>query len=373
MIVAARQLLAPRGLTGPGWIEVQAGRIAGWGEGTPPAAPDTVVDGLVAPGFVDVHAHGGGGANFGADPDQTATVLATHLAHGTTTMVGSLVTESLATMEAEVRAMSAFVSAGRLAGIHLEGPWLAEAYKGAHPADRLLDPAIADIDRLLQASQHTIRMVTIAPEKPGALDAIRYLAAHGVAVAVGHTAADFDQARAAIAAGARGATHLFNAMPDLLHRQPGPGLALWQDPRVWVELICDGVHVHLSLVAQVMATKPDKAVLVTDAMAAAAFGDGDYVLGELSVEVRDRVARVAGTTTIAGSTLTLSRAVQTAIAAGIDPRIALEAATSHPADYLGLTDVGRIESGRWADLVCLDDDCAVQRVMRRGTWVGPVA
>jgi len=332
-------------------------------------ATDLRVDGIVSPGFVDVHSHGGGGANFCADPDQVTTVLATHLAHGTTTMIGSLVTDSLAEIEQEVRTLAKFVADGRLAGIHLEGPWLSPQYKGAHPENLLIDPVIADIDRLLEAGVGCVRMVTIAPEKPGALAAIRHLAERGVVVAVGHTAADLDTAKAAIAAGARGATHLFNAMPDILHRAPGPGLALWHDPDVWVELICDGVHVHTDLIAQVMATKPDKTVLITDAMAAAGSDDGDYVLGQLPVEVRQGVAHIAGTTTVAGSTLTLSRAVRTAVAAGVGLETALLSATAHPADYLGLTDVGRLAPGTWADLVCLDDDLNVTQVMRHGQWV----
>jgi len=367
MIIAARRLLGPSGFA-EGWVEVASDRITAWGEGTPGAEPDVTAD-VVSPGFVDVHCHGGGGANFCEDPAQISTVLDTHAAHGTTTMVASLVTESLAELSDEVRALSAFAGDGRIAGIHLEGPWLAEEYKGAHPASLLLDPKIPDIDALLDAGRGTVVMVTVAPEKQGGLEAIRHLSDRGVMAAVGHTAADYGTVCEAIEAGARGATHLFNAMPDILHRAPGPGLALWSDPRVWVELICDGVHVHPKLIAHVMATKPDKSVLITDAMAAAGFDDGDYLLGELPVEVRDGVAHIAGTSTIAGSTLTLDSAVRTAVAAGVDPVTALRAATANPADYLGLTGVGRIEPGFWADLVCLTDDLHPTCVMRRGRWI----
>ena len=411
-LIRARSLLSPTGLIDNGWVEIDGTRIRAWGQGEPletapdpghaaPRTPDpghaarsrsihdcrgehgfcncaqnagsqfptVTIDGIVAPGFVDVHCHGGGGASFDGGPEQAATVLATHLRHGTTTMVASLVTADLPELESQVRALAPLVTDGSLAGIHLEGPWLSEQHKGAHAADLLRDPVVADIDRLLDAGGGAVRMVTIAPEKPGALAAIRHLASRGVTVAVGHTAADLDTAKAAIAAGARGATHLFNAMPDILHRAPGPGLALWHDPDVWVELICDGVHVHTDLIAQVMATKPDKTVLITDAMAAAAAADGDYVLGQLPVEVRQGVAHISGTTTVAGSTLTLSRAVRTAVAAGVGLETALLSATAHPADYLGLTDVGRLAPGTWADLVCLDDDLNVTQVMRHGQWV----
>jgi len=366
MIIAARHLLSPRGLV-EGWVEV-GDRVISWGEGFPPAAPDMTAE-YVSPGFIDVHCHGGGGANFGADPAQNATVVHTHAQHGTTSMVASLVTVSRDDLAEQVSVLSELVAKGLLAGIHLEGPWLSPLYKGAHPESLLLDPAIPDIDRLLDAGGAAVRMVTIAPEKPGAIDAIRHLCERGVMVAIGHTGADYDVTCEAIEAGARGTTHLFNAMPEILHRSPGPGLALWSDPRVWVELICDGIHVHPRLAAHVMATKPDHCVLITDAMAAGGSEDGDYRLGELPVEVRHGVAHIAGTPTIAGSTLTLDRAVRTAVGAGVDRTLALRAATSNPAQYLGLTHVGRIEPGFWADLVCLTEDLVPTRVMRHGEWI----
>ncbi|MCL2471451.1 MAG: N-acetylglucosamine-6-phosphate deacetylase [Propionibacteriaceae bacterium] len=374
-LIYAERLYGPQGLVDGGWVKVSGERIEAWGRGSSWGSvsasphPDVVVDGILSPGFVDVHCHGGGGANFGADPVQAETVRATHAAHGTTSIVASLVTGSLADLEEQVRVLSRLVADGRLAGIHLEGPWLAPEYKGAHAEHLLIDPLPADIERLVQAGNGAIRLVTIAPERPGALDAIRLLTQQGVVVALGHTAADFDATRLAIEAGARGATHLFNAMPDILHRSPGPALALWQDPKVWVELICDGVHVHPALAAQVMATKPDTSVLITDAMAAAAYPDGHYTLGDQDVEVRDQVARLSGTATIAGSTLTLDKAVRTAVQSGIPLSTALKAATSNPADYLGLPDVGRIAPGMWANLVCLTNTLTVTAVMRHGQWI----
>ena len=367
MLIRAQQMLTPDGLADSGWVEITGQRVTAWGHGaTTPGTPDLALDGLVSPGFVDVHSHGGGGANFDDGLAAARTALAAHLAHGTTTMIASLVTGTLDDMEASIRALTPLVTAGELAGLHLEGPWLAPDYKGAHDEAMLREPELAEVERLATAGP--VRLVTIAPERPGALPAIAWLAAHGVVAAVGHTAADDTCTRAAIAAGATGATHLFNAMPDLLHRAPGPALPLWASPDVWVELICDGVHVAPDLVAHVMATKPRRCVLITDAMAAAGAADGDYHLGGLTVEVRAGVARLAGRSTIAGSTLTLDQAVRVAVAAGVPLEVALRAATCQPADYLGLPDVGRLAEGYFADLVVLDDALCVQKVMRRGQW-----
>jgi len=364
-IIAAKRLLTPAGLQDDGWLEISGQVVSAWGVGEPPAQPDEVFS-LVSPGFVDVHSHGGGGVNFADGIDAARTVLGAHRAHGTTTMIASLVTASMDALTAQIGELEPLVASGELAGVHLEGPWLAPAYKGAHDASLLRDPSLPEVHELVTAGP--VAMVTIAPERPGAMSAIRWLAARGVVAAVGHTGADDACARQAIEAGARGATHLFNAMPEMLHRAPGPALPLWQSPDVWVELVCDGVHVATDLVAAVMTSKPERCVLVTDAMAAAGAPDGDYLLGGLAVEVRGGVARLTGTNTIAGSTLTLDQAVRVAVGAGVPLELALNAATSHPADYLGIAGVGRLGAGDCADVVAMDDALQVVKVMRRGVW-----
>ena len=370
LLVAGRILFPDSDAPVAGHLEIDGATIVAAAPGTAPRAADEHVSGLIVPGFVDVHSHGGGGASFVTeDADVARQVLAAHRRLGVTTMVASLVTGAMPDLKRQVACLAGLVEAGELAGIHLEGPWLALEYKGAHPPLLLADPQPAAVAELLAAGRGTVKMVTIAPERKGAMESIRLLAAQGVVVAIGHTDADFDTCRAAIDAGARGATHLFNAMAPLRHRDPGPVLALWEDPRVHLELIMDGVHVRPELVAFVMATEPHRVVLVTDAMAAAAAADGDYVLGELPVEVRDRVARIAGTDTIAGSTLTLDRAVRNCVAAGVPLAQAVRAATSVPADYLGLADVGRLAAGKRADLAVLADDLTVMRVMHRGAWL----
>lgn len=332
-----------------------------------PKARDVVDlgDVTLAPGLVDVHNHGGGGVAFSEDPILAA---ATHRAAGTTTVVASLVTQSIEELDRQVRMLAPLVESGELAGIHLEGPWLAEKYKGAHPADKLRDPVASEVEGLLDAGAGAVRMVTIAVEKPGALESVRLMASRGVVAALGHSDCTFDQAREAIGAGVTGATHLFNAMPGLHHREPGPVLALLEDDRVWCELIVDGVHLRPELAAWVMSVS-DRVVLVTDAMAAAGCSDGDYVLGDLPVEVRSGVARIAGTDTIAGSTLVLSRGVQVAIEAGVAPEVALRAATFNAAQYLRLAGVGELAPGASADLVVFGADWGVEKVLHRGEWV----
>lgn len=369
LLSAPRLLLDDNPHLVAGWVETSADRILATGTGDPPRPPDDVLDGITVPGYVDVHNHGGGGASFVTeDPDAALVATAAHRSLGTTTVVASLVTGTMPELHRQVATLAGLVESGDLAGIHLEGPWLSEKFKGAHPGRLLVDPVLDEVAALLESGRGAVRMATIAPERAGALAAIRFLADHGCVAAIGHTNADYETTRAAIDAGARGATHLFNAMPALRHRAPGPVLALWQDERVVVELVLDGVHVRPELVAWVMATAPGRVALITDAMAAAASHDGDYVLGELGVEVRGGVARLAGQDTIAGSTLTLDKAVRNAVAAGIGLVPALRAASTVPADYLGLDQVGRIAAGKRADLLVLDDQLQVAKVMWRGSW-----
>ncbi len=369
-LIAADRVLGPSETHEPGWLRIDGDRIAEVGAGAPPRAPDHDLGAVtLAPGFVDAHNHGGGGAAYGDGPEAARTAAAAHLRHGTTTLVASLVTESHETLLASCRDLAGLVEDGTLAGLHLEGPWLSPAHPGAHDPALLTAPEPAAVEALLDAARGTLRMVTLAPELPGALDAIGLLADAGVTAAIGHTDADYETAREALAAGARAGTHLFNAMPPLHHRAPGPVAALLGSP-AYVELIADGVHLHPAVLRLAAEAAPGRFVLVTDAMSASCRGDGDYALGPLSVEVRDGVARVAGTETIAGSTLTMAAAVRYAVrTTGLPLAEVLRSATSTPAAMLGLDDVGVLAPGRRADLVALDGDLEVVRVMRRGRWL----
>jgi len=376
VIVTATQVVTPARVLAPGWLHVQGERIVDVGEGAPPRTPDLDLgDVTVVPGFVDLHVHGGGGASFDSGTADAADVVAaTHLGHGTTSMAASLVTDTRERMVEAVRELALLVQDGRLAGVHLEGPWLSPQRSGAHQPGSLTFPDPASVDALLGAGDGAVRMVTLAPELPGGTDAVRRLVDAGVVAAIGHTDATYDQAHAALDAGARLGTHLFNAMRPLHHRDPGPVGALLDSP-VDVELIADGVHLHPAVLRTVFAAKAGRCILVTDAMAAAGAPDGDYALGQMAVEVREGVARLAdgaGTGAIAGSTLTMDAAVRFAVrTAGLPLLDVVHAASTAPARAWGLDGVGAIEPGLRADLVVLDADLDVVRVMRAGAWVSP--
>lgn len=323
---------------------------------------------------MDIHAHGGGGASYvHGDISEIVQAAGFHREHGTTTTLASLVTAAPADLLAAVRRLAAATREGVIAGIHLEGPWLSAAHCGAHDLAQLRDAAPAEVDALLAAADGAIRMVTLAPERPGSDDAITQLVDAGVVVALGHTDATYEQTRHAIDLGATVGTHLFNAMRPLHHREPGPALALLEDPRVTVELIADGVHVHPAVVhATVRAAGADRVALVTDATAAAGTDDGEYRLGSVTVDVVDGVARVRGTSTIAGSTATMDQLFRTAAGLGADRDAALLAAvqltSTTPARILGLARAGSVRAGGDANLVVLDDDYQIGVVMTNGEW-----
>jgi N-acetylglucosamine-6-phosphate deacetylase len=371
-LISASRVILPEAVLEPGWVETDGGRITAAGPGLPAREPDAgFPDATLAPGFVDAHIHGGGGFSFNdADPAAAAVRIAeVHRSHGTTTLMASLVTAPLARLEKAVAALAVLVEEGVLAGIHLEGPWLSPDHRGAHAEELLLAPEPAAVDRLMLAGRGAVRMVTIAPELEGGLAAIRQVTGYGAVAAIGHTGAGYDLAREAIAAGATAGTHVFNAMRPLHHREPGPALALLEDPAVFAEVIADGVHLHPSLV-RFIAASPARAVFVTDAMAAACAQEGRYQLGGLDVRVSGGEARLVSDGTIAGSILTLDAAVRHAVhVAGIPLADAVRAASQNPADMLGLSDVGRIGAGLKADLVVLSPELEVAAVMKEGRWL----
>ncbi|MFJ2818087.1 N-acetylglucosamine-6-phosphate deacetylase [Streptomyces sp. NPDC087294] len=369
-VLAGARVVLPTGIVADGRVIVEGTRIAG---SAPEGAETLDVRGhWLVPGFVDLHNHGGGGAAFSGDADAVLTAVAAHRSHGTTTMVASTVTDDMDVLVRQAGLLSEIAEQGEIAGIHFEGPFISPCRKGAHAEALLRDPDPAEVRKLVDAARGQARMVTLATERPGGLDAVRLLTEQGVIAAIGHTDADYEETVAAIDAGARVATHLFNAMPPIGHRDPGPVTALLEDERVTVELINDGTHLHpAALQLAFHHAGAGRVAFITDAMDAAGSADGRYRLGPLEVEVSGGVARLVEGGSIAGSTLTLDRAFQRAVRVdGLGVEDVVAAISANPARVLGLYDrVGSLEPGKYADLVLLDAEFALKGVMRRGRWV----
>ena len=344
--------------------------------GLDPADRNAVIDAegrILTPGYVDIHAHGAWEKSFDDGPDGIDVARAGHAVHGPTRQVLSLITNPVDVICRNIRTVRAKMESGRpdILGCHLEGPFLALARKGAHDPECLKDPVPDIVDKMLEASGADpasgklgcIRQITIAPELPHGIDAIRRFAAAGVVPAVGHCDADYATARKGFDAGAGIMTHMFNAMNGLHHREPGPIPAAVEDPRVTIELINDGFHVQNPMVRLGFGFAPHRTAFVTDAMAATDCPDGHYLLGALDVDVIDGHARLVSNGAIAGSTLTLEKAVQrAALELGFTPADAVEAATLTPAKAFGFDranpvtkqPLGLLAPGYAADLLLLD-------------------
>lgn len=366
-------VLGPDGVPVPGWVLVEGDTIRAVGHGAVTEErrdeDRAVFDGLLLPGLVDLHCHGGGGATFSdPDPERVAVALDLHRRHGTTTLWASLVTAPADDLLRSVGALARFVADGELAGIHLEGPFLSPLRRGAQNPDHLLLPDRRVLGALLTAGGGAVTMVTIAPELPGALALIADVVAAGAIAAVGHSDASYDQTRAAVDAGARVGTHLYNGMRTPHHRDPGPVVALLESPGVACELIADGHHLHPAVLALAAACAgPGRAVLVTDAMAAAGMADGHYVLGGLAVEVAGGCARLADGDSLAGSTITAADGLRYAVQqAGIPLGRACEMAAETPGRLAGRG--GRLAPGERADLLVCRPDLSVAAVMAAGRW-----
>ncbi|MCC4907939.1 N-acetylglucosamine-6-phosphate deacetylase [Microbacterium sp. cx-59] len=379
LIVHSARVVDDGVVTENGWVRVAEGRVAASGTGDSwraSVSPETTVVDAAAragagaaltAGFIDLHGHGGGGRAYEDGVDAIRTARALHRAHGTTRAVISLVTAPLHDLAARVRLVADLTRTDAdVLGSHLEGPFLDPGHRGAHDGDLLRAPAPDALDRLLDAGAGTIRQVTLAPELAGGLDAVRRVVEHGAAAAIGHTAAAAATAAAAFDAGATILTHAFNAMPGLHHRSPGPVGAALADDRITLEVIADGVHLHPIIVRMLCATAPGRIALVTDAMAAAGAPEGDYLLGGLDVTVRGGEVRIAGTDTIAGSTLTQDAALRVAVGAGVPLAVAVQALTTTPAQAIGRADLGRLVPGALGDLVLLSDDLRVHGVWTAG-------
>jgi N-acetylglucosamine-6-phosphate deacetylase len=372
-ILAGARVVTPGQILRPGWVEIQRGRITYTGEGAPPRGASHVVDlrdGWLLPGFVDLHMHGGGGADVTKGAQDMSVAVGFHRGRGTTSTLVSLMAQPIEVLCQQLSWAAELTRAGEIVGVHLEGPFLSAARCGAQRPDSLLSPDPLVLRKLLEAGQGCVRTVTVAPELPGALDLIGELVANGVVAAIGHTDATYAQAAAGFGAGATLATHLFNAMGAINQREPGAAIAAL-DAGVYVEMINDGVHVHDALTRLVARHSPHVLALITDAISATGMGDGEYTLGEQRVTVEAGAARLAGTRRLAGSTLTLDSSLRRAVdRLGVGIETASAALSGNPARVLGINDrTGAIAAGLDADLVVLDDNLTVRRVMRHGDWM----
>ncbi len=353
----------------PGWVYLDAGQVVTVGSHEqPPPDADRSIDasgGYVTPGFVDIHGHGAGGAHYQDGVDEALIALAAMRAHGTTRAVASFVTSSIDDIVDAIGAARAAMDRDPgLIGVHVEGPFLARGRCGAHDPTLLRHPDAESVERLVDAATGIVRHITIAPELPGALDAVSRFVEAGVPVAVGHTDCDYDTAREAFARGASLVTHAFNAMAPIQGRLPGVIGAAVAAEHVTIEVIADGIHVHPASIALLFAAAPGRIALVTDAMAAAAAPPGRYALGSIDVDVADGRAVIAGTDTLAGSTLTPDRALRTVVHdCGVGLRDAVAAFTTTPARAIAEPDDALLAPGGRADVVVLDAELSVAEVL----------
>ncbi|NNH74820.1 N-acetylglucosamine-6-phosphate deacetylase [Nocardia uniformis] len=340
-----------------------------------PDAPTPLSGGTVLPGLVDIHNHGGAG--FRCDTTEAADTVAAveyHRSRGSTTVLASIVTAAPETMVAQVGALRELAETGVIGGIHIEGPFLSGVRCGAQDPRYLLHPDPELTRRFIDTAGGQLRIMTLAPELPGFDKVARLLTEHGVTVSLGHSDADYPTFLDALRPKgfATSVTHLANGMPPLHHRDPGPvGAALTAAARgqVTVELIGDGIHVDPGFGALVFAIAAERVALITDAMQAAGMPDGVYRLGPQEVLVSAGVARVASGS-IAGGTSHLLQCVAWAVReCGVRLEDAVRAATLTPARTAGLEEIGDLAVGCYADLIVVDDDLRLRRVLRRGGWL----
>ena len=388
-VISAPRVVAGGQVLRPGAVVVEGDRIAEVLPGRPPAGRGhlSLEHGVLIPGLVDLQVNGFAGVDLArAGPAGWASVARAVAATGVTSFLPTLITapiEALAAGLARARAARAREDLGaredpgaredlgaRILGVHLEGPFLSPARRGAHDPRAMLDPAPEVVDRLLDAGEGILALMTLAPEREGAVEAVARLVGAGVVVSVGHSDARAAEVAAAVDAGARMVTHLFNAQRGLHHREPGVAGQGLADPRLTLGLIADLEHVHPLVCRMAMAAAPGRVALVTDATAAAGMPPGRYRLGGEGgemVELSQQGPPLRADGTLAGSALRLDRAVANVAGLGVGLADAVAAATRVPADLLGRTDLGRLAPGALADLAWLDDG-----LRALATWVGGI-
>ena len=330
----------------------------------------------LVPGFVDIHIHGSNGRDVMEGTREAVEVISRFLAgHGTTAYLATTVTASpfatLQAVESLGRLIPEETGGARIMGLHLEGPFISEKKRGVHPAEFIRNPSIPTLDEFVKWSNNQIKLITMAPEAPGGLEFIRHARSMGILVSMGHSNANFEEAKESIRAGITNATHAFNAMREFNHRDPGILGAVLADDSIWAELIADGVHVDSTVVEILLRCKgPHKILLVTDAISACGQPDGEYQVGPLRVMVTKGVCRnLEGR--LAGSTLTQDRALQNMMRwTKVSLAEASFMTSRNPAKSIGIANQkGSIEPGLDADIVLLDDDLNVQMTFCEGRLV----
>lgn len=367
-VIAASVVLLQNHALEQAWVVVEGERIVGLGTGEPPRLPDVHCEGWLLPGFVDAHVHGGGGGAF-SEAEGIDVAIAYLTSRGTTSFSASLISDSIPSLERQIGQLIPYVDRGEIASVHLEGPFLSESRCGAHSLEKLCPPTEQAVDTLIAALRGRPAMITIAPELPRALQAIRRFSEAGVVVAIGHSDADAATAIAGIEAGARVVTHIFNAMRPMHHREPGLAEAALTDVRVTPELILDGLHVSRLTAEIALASAAGRWIAVTDSAYVAGLPDGQYSLGAGLIDLRQGSVRATDSGALAGSTACMADCFSQLIEhLAVLPLEAVQATASRPAAVLGVRGIGGIRVGARADLV-LWQQGAVSAVMRRGIWI----
>lgn len=379
------QIVGEDGVVANGALAVEGDRIAFVGTAeeyeareAKDRAADRIVpvprDGWVVPGFIDIHVHGGYGHDFmDANREAYDGITRFHASHGTTTMLATTVTASKEHIEKVLAAAADYRNTGtagaRLAGVHLEGPFISPKWTGAQNPAYVVPPNIGWLKEWTETYPDTIKVVTMAPEEEGALETVHWLSSHGIVASCGHTNAGYDQIEEAVDNGLSHAVHTFNAMKGIHHREPGTAGAVLTDDRISAEVIADGHHVHPACIRMLVRCKDcGKLLLVTDAMSAAGLGDGSYDLGGLAVSVENGVCRLKEGGNLAGSTLTMIGAFRFMVReVGLSVPKASRLASANPAKRIGLDAVaGSLAEGKRADLLVLNAALDLEQVWIRG-------
>lgn len=353
-------------------VGIEDGKIVEIYSDEEPTINSAIITGVALPGFIDTHCHGGNGYFFSDNMFENIESIADfHLQKGTTTLIASLVTQHAPALLDQVTRLGARIPFSTVAGMHLEGPWLSEKFCGAHDFTAIREPNLNEIEELIEASGKKITSVTIAPEIPGAIEAIKLLRSHGITVGLGHSDADALETRNAITNGAEVITHFYSAMRPISHRVSSLALEALYDKDVFLEFILDGTHIIPQAIQLLLDTARHKLIAVTDAISAAGAGDGEIELGGISVVVKDGVAKIKNSELLAGSTLTMDRAFKF-LMQNFDVKY-VEASkffAGNAAMKYQLPNVGEIKLGNFADFVIVNSNHEIEAVLFRGNRVG---